>query len=240
MRPSKKIIVLSVLMGILTVLAVYFYIQKEMAKIDKSTYASVVVAKRDIDTRTRITSEMLEKVKINEDYILPGSLKDESQIIGKYAIVKLVANEQIVAQRVVDLDKTNFSYKIPAGYVAITIPADDVSGVADLIKPGDFVDVFLYFEEKDSGDKVSISGSKDVLQRVLVLSVDKTSELTDSQGTEKSNAEERKITLSVSPKAGEKLVLAHKMGYIHLALRNPEDKGFKDTQGTVRRDILNR
>lgn len=245
MKGSKRLILLSILIGIATVFAVYSFIQREVSRMDPATYSEIVVANSDIQARTKITADMLKRERIQDDYILPGAIRDEAQVIGKYAAVKIVASEQIINDRLVDLDRTFFSYKVPLGYVAITIPVDSVSGVADQIRPGDFVDVFVYLGEKEVSSETTyifnLESSTDMLQNVLVLSVDKTSEITEEQIQQASQgSDSRKITLSLEPKDAEKLVLAHQTGYIHLGLRNPEDESTIQTGGTVRQDIINR
>lgn len=245
MKTSKKLVILSVLIGIVTVLAFYSYIQREIAKMDPATYSEIIVATEDIPARTKITADMLEPQKIQDSYILPNSIRDKAQIVGKYAAVKIVANEQIISDRLADLDKTYFSYKVPTGYVAITIPVDSVSGVSDFIKPGDFVDVFVYLEEKEVKSETTyifnLESSSDMLQKVLVLSVDKANDISEADNDEKNESlDTRKITLALEAKNAEKLVLGYKTGYLHLALRNPEDNTAIDTNGTVRQDIINR
>ena len=238
--------ILSIFVAFITTFAIYRYMDNLISANDEANFKQVWVANQEIPMKTKITSEMLEKKSVREDLMAKGAVTNENEVIGKYALYSLVEGEQVVESKVADIEKTYFSFNIPKNQRAITVEVDEVSGVADLLRPGDYVDVLVFFEEHETTSggtkRTHPDTSKDMLQKVMVLSVDRNFEF----GSEPSAAEvkdadgKRMITLSVNAWDAEKVVLAQEKGTVHLALRNPEDNDIQETNGAVQEDIVNR
>lgn len=238
--------ILSVVVAFITTFAIYRYMDNLISANDEANFKEVWVANQEIPMKTKITGEMLEKKKVRADLMANGAVTNENDVLGKYALYSLVEGEQVVDSKVADVEKTYFSFNIPKNQRAITVEVDQVSGVADLIRPGDYVDVLVLFEEYETtagGFKsVHPDTSKDMLQKVLVLSVDKNFEFgSEAPAAEVEDSErKRRITLSVNAWDAEKVVIAQEEGKVHLALRNPEDNDIQETNGAVKQDIVNR
>ena len=246
MKADKRVMILSIFMAFITTFAIYRYMDNLISVNDEANFKQVWVANQEIPMKTKITPEMLEEKRVREDLMAKGAVTNENEVIGKYALYSLVEGEQVVESKVADVEKTYFSYNIPKNQRAITVEVDQVSGVADLVRPGDYVDVLVFFEEHETtsgGTKKNYPDvSKDMLQKVMVLSVDENFEFgSEPPATEvKASERKRRITLSVNAWDAEKVVLAQEKGSVHLALRNPEDNDVQETNGAIQEDIVNR
>lgn len=138
-----------------------------------------------------------------------------------------VLNEADFYKSRVEID---FPSEVPLNYRAVTIPVDQVAGVAGLIKPRDRVDVMATIAVTAStpGGTRSSMETLTILENVTVLAI-------DNRTAEYANIPERlrregratytSVTLSVSPQEARIVTLAQAMaqGMLTLALRNPAD-----------------
>jgi len=112
------------------------------------TTAAVVVAKTDIALGATITAAMLttKDIPIAEK---PGdSYGDTSLVIGQIARAPVTA-QQLITSTVLTGSGSVSDIKAPAGFVAVAVQVDQVTGVGTVIKPGDFVDVISGFTAAD-------------------------------------------------------------------------------------------
>lgn len=123
---------------------------------------------------------------------------------------------------------------LPEGMRAVAIPVSAESMVAGFIKPGDYVDVVLTyratFTTEDPSPQVQEMvqrnldrmATETILENIKVLAVDQTAA---ASGKEKEDAKVgRTVTLAVTRKDAEKLVLAGQMGKLTLILRGLGDQ----------------
>jgi len=153
------------------------------------------------------------------------------EILGRNLVRNVAAgdvlNEADFYKPVADID---FTSEVPLNYRAITIPVDQVAGVAGLIKPRDRVDVIgtIAVMSSTPGGSRSSMETLTILENVTVLAI-------DNRTAEHANLPERlrregrssytSVTLSVSPQEARIITLAQAMsqGMLTLALRNPAD-----------------
>jgi pilus assembly protein CpaB len=109
------------------------------------------------------------------------------------------------------------------------LSANEITGVAGLLKAGDYVDVFVTFDQQAVGDHAS----RLLLQNALVLAVNRDS----ASIPEKENPSQKEaaketvgfkittVTLAVSPEDVVKVTLSEEKGKVRFALRPyiPED-----------------
>ncbi len=111
------------------------------------------------------------------------------------------------------------------------------SGVADLIKPGDRVDVFVFLKELANETGVIRSDVAQVLlQDVEVLAVRRETKK-DSKAPEE-RPELYAVTVAVPVKAVEKLILGEETALLKIALRPFEEKTTYSSYGVVWKELL--
>lgn len=236
---NGKPIIISVVLAALAILLVHSYIrQKESSLLDLAGKVPVVVANQDIKEMELIDKTAVRLDYLPKKYLQPGALQDPSLVIEKIAAVPLKQGEQVVDTKLLDPGtKTGLSFKVSPGNRAITLPISDVHGVAQLIKPGDRVDV-LSSIDYGKGDREERE-VKTVLQDVLLMATGRhiandlpTETIKDPVTGEvrrvklSGNTEFTTATVEVDPIQAQSLVylMTAGEGILFLSLRNPEDR----------------
>ncbi len=192
--------------------------------VPKTPMVSVVVANSDLSFGDEITPNVLRVIDIPEDAVPLQSMErlsdvfpvnyDPANMGAVIALDDIRMNEIVLPHRISGLNgRKTLSARIRPGYRAVSIPVDDITGVAGFIVPGDLVDVQYLSEAPSSSDK-SVYRSDVLLQSVRVIGVDQ------SQNQNKSTAEvARTVTLEVSHMDAQALAVAHESGTLSLVLR---------------------
>jgi pilus assembly protein CpaB len=196
----------------------------------------VLVAKGYIAEGTLLTQYMVDVIKVPSDYRQPKSLDAIGQLVNEnganiYATaVPIEAGEQVVLTKLVSAGKeTGLAIVVPEGKRAMTIPVDVASGVADLIKPGNAVDIICTLDEQNK--------AVTVLQNVIVLACKQNilgtqkikkqdSGAADLGAAAPAMSEEDipdSVTVAVTPVEAQALALAMQKGNIRLSLRGLND-----------------
>jgi pilus assembly protein CpaB len=117
-------------------------------------------------------------------------------------------------------DRGFLAAALGAGMRAITIKTSSQHGVAGFIFPGDRVDLLL--TQTVPGETASINVSETILRNVRVLATDQRTVSRDEKGSQIVKVFNT-VTLEVTPKIAEKVVVAQSMGKITLSLRSIAD-----------------
>jgi pilus assembly protein CpaB len=104
---------------------------------------------------------------------------------------------------------------------AVSVAVDDVSGNAGLIQPGDYVDLLLtqQMDRRTDSPDLAVS-SETVVEHVRVLAVGSEIQRPKTGDTPDANNRARTVTLEVTPRMGEVVAVAARLGSLSLALRS--------------------
>jgi pilus assembly protein CpaB len=105
---------------------------------------------------------------------------------------------------------------------AVSVAVDDVSGNAGLIQPGDYVDLLLtqQMEQRTNSPDLAVS-SETVVEHVRVLAVGSEIKRPKANSDAPDNGiRARTVTLEVTPRMGEVVAVAARLGSLSLALRS--------------------
>jgi pilus assembly protein CpaB len=172
----------------------------------------LVVARSVVNFGERVTPANLELV----DYptkLAPAGAFDTidsvaSQGEDRLALRTIAAGEVILPSNVSAKGARNvLSTVIGEGMRAITVPVNDVKGVAGFIRVSDRVDVLLTRNDHSQSDIL--------LQNIRVLAVDQQA---NEDGKDKASVA-KAVTLEVLPQDAQKLALGGSVGTLSLALR---------------------
>lgn len=235
---NKKIVAAALIMAIFTSFLIYVYIKKSTKNPDTAEYVYAFVAAKSLPAKYKIGESDIKSVKIAKDYLNASAVLNKTEIVGKRVKDRVLEGEQILRDRLVDDSKTVFSYNIQEGKRAVSVNINDQIAVANLLKPGDYVDVIASFDERtveDSSSKITYPKiSKTILQNVKVLAVGQ-----EQEAKEELLAETPKtVTLEVNPLEAEKLTYASEFAIIRLMLRTADDNAIVDTQGVISEDLV--
>jgi pilus assembly protein CpaB len=226
--PRRTAVALAVLLGLLAVAVAYVFLsgqQEQVPEVPEMVELPVPIA--DIPARTDLRKDMFEQKSFATKDIPTDAVSTAESLHARLNLKELKQGEPIAAGLVtVRSTSLALAYGIPEHYRAMTVPVNDVSGVANFIKPGDHVDLLAIFTAA-TGDSVA----KTVLQDIEVLAVnavttppetndddDKADKPQSRRGTE-----ERTITISVTPHDAQIVALSHHTGQIRMTLRRTGD-----------------
>ena len=229
---------LSIGLGLFAVMLLYSYTQEKSAALTKKFGArtSVVVASSNINEMETLDDSMLQMVEVPLDFVQPGYLANVEDAIGLVALAPIQKGEQILNNKIVKPGPvTGISLQVTPEKRALTIPIDEMRGVAKLIKPGDRVDIIAALDMRgQSGSKKYI---KTVLEDVVILAtglniMNELPRLHEEVGSQsyirniRSNHDFTSITIEAMPNEIQNLVyiLSTSPGSLFLSLRHPSDR----------------
>ena len=231
---------ISLFAGIFASFLVYSYSQEKQKELNAKFGAlkRVVVASRDIAEMETIDDTMLEVRSVPEDYVGPASASDFDSVIGQVAAAPLKKGEQILATKLLTPGPdTGIALQVSPGKRAVTIPVDEVRGIAKLIRPGDRIDLVAALDVgKGANARREVSY---LMQDIPVLAtginvvnnIPRTFELDPSgknilQSNLSGDTKFTTVTLEVEPKQAQDLVYltSTQPGNLFMVLRNPNDR----------------
>jgi pilus assembly protein CpaB len=227
---NKNILLLSLIIGVVAPLMTTMYLGNASKK---KQYASqlipVCVAKVDIPIKTKITAEMIDQKKVPREYIQPGSISKISEVIGKITLVPFVTGEQLSSTRIsVVTNQMGLSIKIPVDKRAVSVEVDAAASIAQLIQPGDMVDVLCTLEE--------FNRTVTILQNIEILAIDQKMESTEKESGKVEN--QVIATFALTSSDAEKIVMASNKGRLRLVLRPVNDNKITQSGGVSPEQLL--
>ena len=177
----------------------------------------VCVATRDIAAGERLDAAAVERRLWVADLLPKGAVSDSAEAVGKTATSSILSGEVICAKR---FEEGRGVLDIPAGQVAVSVPAKAVQAVGGAIRPGMSVDVYT------SG----ASGTSTLARNVIVLatSVGESSSLV--------SGDSGWITLAVDPERVEEIVSASSKTSLYFALPGEAPKSGQKDAGKEKSD----
>ncbi len=226
---NKKVLILALLSASIASIIVYRIIKEgSKPKLIELPKTGVVFAKTTIPAWSKITAEQVEIRFIPRDAAQPNLALKMEDVVGVTAKSEILEGEPVNLKRLAHHDdKLGLSFIIPKGKRAITIPVNEVLGVAGFIKPGEKVDLIGTFQPENSKEIVSWTLLQDV--EVLAVAQDMGAPGKDSKNPSALSAKVgTSVTLAVTPFQAQKIVLSEEKGTIHLALRPVQNEAELD------------
>jgi pilus assembly protein CpaB len=240
MNNQSRTLVISLAAGLFASFLLYSYSQENRAAYEKKFGAkkNVVIAKIDIGEMQTIDDTMLIVDQKPSDFVEPGSISDTELAVGQVAAAPIKKGEQVLQTKLLQPGPdTGISLQVAPTKRAVTLPVDEVRGVAKLIRPGDRIDIYAAI---DSGKGINARREVSmIMQDVVVLAtgvnvvnnIPRTMEL-DSNGkniiqtTLTGDTKYNTVTIEATPKESQDLIylLATTPGNIYFTLRNPNDR----------------
>ena len=181
--------------------------------------ADIFVAITAIDVGDEITPEKIKLEQWPADRVPPGSTGDLEQLSGRFAKQRFYEGEAIMPVKLMDDNWT----EVPRGYRVVAMRASD-SGIANLIQPGDRVDVTAFFQK---GDLIPQSTTKTVLKGVRVYALDGD---TQRRTSDERPQNLRNIQLLISQHDTTAWELANNLGQISLLVSSEGDRTDDENQ----------
>ncbi len=231
---------LSIGAALFAVFLIYSYSQEKKKELDKNLGAkkTIVRAKEDIPEMSTIYDTMLETVEIPANYVYPDTVSIPDEIIGHVAAVPVKKGQPIMKNMLFTPGPdTGISLQVAPNKRAVTVPVDEIRGVAKLIRPGDRVDIIATVDvgkgQNQRREAVILMQDIPILATgvSVVNNIPRLMEL-DASGknvTQTSLTGDTRystVTIEASPKEAQDLIflLATSPGNLFFTLRNPNDR----------------
>ncbi len=236
---STLLLLFSLLLAVLTAGAAWYWLQSQSgAKTEKVDTAPLWVARETIQAGIQITQKMLEEKQVKVSEVKPGFLNKSEDIIGKFTKDTIIQGEAFPKERLYEAGAELVPMKLQPGFRAFSITVTQYAAVADLVKPGDAVDIFVYLKEKG---ETEVSGFRPDIARLLLQEVDVLGirkETDKNAKAPESTPELYAVTLSVTVRDIEKLILAEETGMLKLALRPVGDASRYASYGVMWEELM--
>ncbi|VFR36578.1 Flp pilus assembly protein RcpC/CpaB [plant metagenome] len=180
----------------------------------------VVVAKKALEAGAPIPADAIEVVQWP---VAPATgFTDPGQVRGQFLRLDVAPGEPVLASSLL----RGLQEQLHEGERAVTVPIDEVTGAAGRVRPGDWVDVFMTFNQ---GGEVGQTQSRLLQPRVRVLAYGERvlggaePQAAGRQAAQQANAAPRTALLAVPLVDVNDLILASRNGRLQLVLRPTGD-----------------
>ena len=151
MKVRILLLILAIIFGLAAVFGVMFYVNNLRATLEKEgEKVDVLVATQDIikDTTVEeiISKKLVEVKKIPLRYVVTGYMVSLDKYPDYFVSNQISKGEQITPVKFIKPSDITFSFEVPKGMVAISIPFNEVVGVSNLLTVGDKVNVIATFQ----------------------------------------------------------------------------------------------
>jgi len=234
---GKRLILISFVLAVVSSILILIYLKSLKTPGIAVKERTILVATETIAERTLIDKKMIKEIQVPDNTIFKDYIVASSNIVGKYTKEIILKDEGFHKDKLTNGLDNELSLKIEANNRGISINVNGSTGVSDLIKQGDFVDIIVYLTEKKDGQKnVRPESSKILLQKIQVLAIDKALNRDDAQRV--AVPTNYLVTLSVPVSDIEKLVLAEDIGTLKLVLRSLNPDSLHETKGATWKDLI--
>ena len=234
---GKRLILISFVLAVVSSILILIYLKSLKTPGIAVKERTILVATETIAERTLIDKKMIKEIQVPDNTIFKDYIVASSNIVGKYTKEIILKDEGFHKDKLTNGLDNELSLKIEANNRGISINVNGSTGVSDLIKQGDFVDIIVYLTEKKDGQKnVRPESSKILLQKIQVLAIDKALNRDDTQRV--AVPTNYLVTLSVPVSDIEKLVLAEDIGTLKLVLRSLNPDSLHETKGATWKDLI--
>lgn len=228
MSVRLRAVIIAITFGLVATIGVALYINSfKAAIVESGQKQAVYVANAKLASGSRISQALdannLKKMEIPKRYVAEDAVTDPEAYKSRMLTASMSRGEQLTLSKLRSSSQSEVTYKLPADYLAVSIPVDDVVGVGGRIKVGDRVAIIATFEPGPDGADVS----RMVLSGIEVLALSGQSKA-GGMGAQSSKPT---LTLAVTPADAEKLVFAEEKGKVWVALQAPATQGLPQAGG---------
>ena len=215
------ILIAAVLVGAVAAYALFTYVGGiEDEANDNAERVEIFKIVQDIPKGTfgdeAFAQGMIEQDVIAAEYRPATAITSPSEIDGLVAISDLATNQVVVRNQFVTQQDSlsTFSQLLKNNEVAVTISVDQIRGVANLLVPGDFVNIFVTVPPDTGGEQAAVfsQGSRMLFQKVQILAIGQTRRLepgetapTNPDGTPASSTAGGLVTFVVPAEAAQQI-----------------------------------
>ncbi|MEO1618082.1 MAG: Flp pilus assembly protein CpaB [Planctomycetota bacterium] len=209
MRNKSLFLLLAGICGTIAAVGVGQWMQAQNGP--QAELAEILVTTVSVNAEEEITADKLRLEQWPADRVPQGASADLTKFAGRYAKVPLFAGEPMLDQKLMNEVEDKV---VPRGYAVVSLDAGR-DGTANLLKPGDRVDIRGLF---DKGEMFARDASLVVLTGVKVYGIDGITKFAEDEPRSRTA---RNIQLLIRKTDVEAFDFAKKLGEVSLSLGSP-------------------
>ncbi len=233
------IIGLAVFIGLIAVYLANAYFtgfqEEQQRQAEENRLERIVVATQEFQFGAPLTTTNMRLANWPASSVPQGAFVsiEEATRGGRVALRPIAIGEPILSSKVSgEGGRATLSALLPEELRAVSIPVNQVTGVAGFIRVGDVVDVLLTRQIPGDGANTDDRMTNVVLENVMVLAIDQVASenATDPQVGQTA-------TVQTDLVGAQKLTLARQIGALSLVLRNVENQDVGSTRVITKSDL---
>ena len=236
MRPKSMIlIVIALACGLVASIGISQVMENRGGEKVAVETVPILVAKGEIKVGDTIDPRSIALEEWPKDKVPVGVLTSLEDVEGRRPRQMIFEGEPILEGKLIGENKLDqeASQRIRRGYRAVAVKVQEDSAVANLLKPGDAVDVLVFLKRSEF---IPATMMKTILQNVRVFAVnDHMDRIIDETGK---SIKAKTVTLEVKPDQVEVISLADSIGRIRLSCRRSDDTANENTRGASPSDVF--
>lgn len=216
---------LSIVLGLIAVIAVNRHISSLADPAAESNAELVIYAKKALPRGTPIAADVIEERRVPSEFLTLQMVRasDREHLEGHKTTVDVDAGQPILWS-ITDLaGGSDFANTIKPNHRAITVPIQGAGGASSLLEPGDRVDVVSTYSIPDLTRTNPQMVTQMLIQDVTVLAVDARTQISANVLDSIKGVSVSQVTLQVSPQQALELALAKEQTTLDVLIRNPAD-----------------
>ena len=171
--------------------------------------------------REDITWQSWPDDRVHGSYLVEGKSNPDA-LVGHVVRYAIAAGMPVTRENLVAPGERGFlAAALSPGMRAVTVPVNSVTGIAGFVFPGDRVDLIVNHKVEDASRQQRLA-SETVVRNLRVLAVDTRTAPGNGTDGDPTPRPGKTVTLEVTPRTAEKVVLAQSLGTLSLALRSLE------------------
>ena len=234
MKKNSALIIISCLIGLITAFSYSSRIRHLRAEIQYfSEKIPVLTATRNIETGEYLKTEDLEEKNLFKEQLSRRAIspRDLNLVLGRRVIHPVPKGDPVLWTDFPEGPRLQYpSEKIPSGYRAIALPADEIHTLVHFISPGDTVDIVSSTINGTGGQLVS----RIIAEKVVVLGVG--NQLIGRPYNPDAETLSLCVTLLVEPVKALTILQSSQSGQIHFLARgsSPFTGMYSQDKSTIR------
>lgn len=252
MKSRLLMVIVALVLALMSAYGITLYVRSLKTKVEKDEKQVKVLTAGEslpigLSYKEMTSRRMVSFKEVPQKYVVYGAITSPDRIDGQVLATRVNRGEQLTADKFKYSTQAGLSFAIPKDSVAISIPLDEVRGVAGMIKGGDYVSILATFD--DVGDAKKTTLTRLLLQKVRVLAVGSNIAPPEGRAEEKKSlvstggsrptSERQTLTLSLKASDVEKLVFAEEKGKVWLTLLPTKDAAPVPTSGRSIETVFN-
>ena len=189
---------------------------------------AVVVPVRTLPRGTVLDDKAVAAREIASDLVYEETITADQfdKIAGRRLLRPVERGRPLRRADLFDVRSKDFSDQVEEGMRALTIDIDELNSIAQMLRPGNFVDLFLITSDQGGTGQEVLP----LLERVKIVATGQTVQDAEvdapAQGQQK--AAFTNVTIEVSADEAARIALAQQSGKIRAVLRNTKDEQSAD------------